>query len=311
MDAGTGDGVMSSGSRPGARLLQAGGIVICSVLLSGLFLSKTGTARGLTQQGPSPGPPESELRTVLDRAAEYCDKLNRSVLNFVCRERIEEWFRLAVPPGSFSYGNRIVFLSSPAKFQYIYDYQLVRDRGGSIRETRTLLKENGKDVQVSDAPLKTHSFWHANVVMGPLGLLSRERQADHNYRILRESRIGGDLVLVIEAVPKPDVRLEDLFGTVWLRKKDAGILKIEWNPSSIQNYKGVEETAKQLGLIPSLLVTSEYAFEKNGIRFPSRYTLSELYRRGKSGARYQRSETDVVYDQYKFFMVETKVQFGN
>ncbi|MGA2531897.1 MAG: hypothetical protein ABSG19_02555 [Candidatus Aminicenantales bacterium] len=301
---------MSSGSRPGARLLQAGRIVVCSILLSGLFSSNPGTARGLTRLGPGPGSPDPELSSILERAAQYCDKLNRSVLNFVCRERIEEWFRHAAPPASFSYGNRIVFLSSPEKFQYVYDYQLIRERGGSIRETRTLLKENGKDVQVSDAPLKTHSFWHTNVVMGPLGLLSRERQADHDYRILREAKIGGDPVLVIEVVPKPDVRLEDLFGTVWLRKKDAGILKIEWNPSSIRNYKGVEETAKQLGLIPSLLVTSEYAFEQNGIRFPSRYTLRELYRRGKSGARYQRSETDVVYDQYKFFMVETKVEFG-
>ncbi|MGZ4887453.1 MAG: hypothetical protein ACXVJK_06565, partial [Candidatus Aminicenantales bacterium] len=199
--------------------------MVCSILLSGFFSSNTGTARGLAQRLPVPGSQETELRAVLERAAEYCDRLNRSVLNFVCRERIEEWFRLAAPPGSFSYGNRVVFLSSPAKFQYVYDYQLIRERGGSIRETRTLLKENGKDVQVSDAPLKTHSFWHSNVVMGPLGLLSRERQADHDYRILREAKIGGDPVLVIEVVPKPDVRLEDLFGTVWLRKKDAGILR--------------------------------------------------------------------------------------
>jgi len=285
-------------------------MIVCSALLFGFFSSNAGVPTWLAQQGPGPGSPEAELRTILDRAAEYCDKLNRSVLNFVCRERIEEWFRLAAPPGSFSYGSRIIFLSNPAKFQYVYDYQLIRDRGGSIRETRTLLKENGKDVQVPDAPLKTHSFWHANVVMGPLGLLSRERQADHDYTILREAKIGGDPVLVIEAVPKPDVRLEDLFGTVWLRKKDAGILKIEWNPSSIQNYKGVEETARQFGLTPSLVVTSEYAFEQSGIRFPSRYALRELYRRGKSGARYQRSETDVIYDQYKFFVVETKVEFG-
>lgn len=301
---------MSSGPRPGARLLQAGGIVVCSVLLSGFFLSKTGTARGLTQQGPSPGSSESELRTILDRAAEYCDKLNRSVLNFVCRERIKEWFRAESPPGSFSHGIRIVFVGSRETFQYVYDYQLIRDREGSIRETRTLLKENGKGVQVSDAPLKTHSFWHAKVVMGPLGLLSREGQADHDYRILREEKVGGEPAWVVEAVPKPGVRLEHLFGTIWLKKKDAGILKIEWNPSSIQNYGGVEETARRLGLTPSLLVTSEYAFEKNGIRFPSRYTLREIYRRGKSGTRYQRSETDVIYDEYKFFTVETEVEFG-
>lgn len=82
--------------------------------------------------------------------------------------------------------------------------------------------------------------------------------------------------MVVEAVPKPGIRLQHLFGTIWLRKKDAGILKIEWNPASINNYQGVEETAKRLHVTPSLLVISEYAYEKNGIRFPSRYTLKEI-----------------------------------
>jgi hypothetical protein len=258
---------------------------------------------------PGQGADSRELKLILDRAAEYCDRLSRSVMNFVCRERIDEWFRPEAPQQSFSHGIRIVFVGSRETFQYVYDYQLIRDREGSIRETRTLLKENGKVGQVSEAQLKTHCFWHANVVMGPLGLLSRERQAEHDYRIIRGDKIRGEQVLVVEVVPKPGGQQGHLFGTIWLRQKDAGILKIEWNPASIDNYQGVEDIAKRLGLTPSLLATSEYAFEKNGIRFPSRYTLKEIYRRGQSGARYQRSETDVIYDQYKFFVVETEVEY--
>jgi hypothetical protein len=55
-------------------------------------------------------------------------------------------------------------------------------------------------------------------------------------------------------------------------------------------------------------MTSEYAFEKNGIRFPSRYIVKGSYL-GKLGRRFQRSETDVTYDRYKFFTVETEVRF--
>ena len=58
---------------------------------------------------------------------------------------------------------------------------------------------------------------------------------------------------------------------------------------------------------PRLTQISEYGFEKNGIRFPSRYSLREEYisRRGKP---FLRSETSVIYRDYKFFTVETEVR---
>jgi len=162
--------------------------------------------------------------------------------------------------------------------------------------------------RVADAPLKTRLFWHAYVVMGSLGLLSRERQAEHDYRVAREEKAGRERLLVVEAVPKPGVRSDRLVGTIWLRLSDAGILKIEWNPSSIDNHAGVEETAKRLGMTPQIVLTSEYAIEQKGIRFPSRYSVKEIYTR-RNGRRFQRSQTDVLYDQYKFFTVETDVKY--
>jgi hypothetical protein len=251
---------------------------------------------------------DPELKTILDRAAEYCDRLDHAVMNFVCRERIEEWFR----PGAglrFHRMQQRVFLGERVDHDYLYDYQLVRDRRGEIAETRTLLKEDGKKAQVPDAPLKTRTFWHTKIVMGPSGILGRQAQADHDYKIVARERLRGEEVLVVEAEPRPGARLQHLFGTIWIRAKDAGILKIEWNPSSIDNYQKVEETAKFLGLDPYLLIMSEYGVEQNGIRFPSRYRLKEIYRRGKSGAAYQISQIDVFYDGYRFFTVETEVKY--
>jgi hypothetical protein len=188
---------------------------------------------------------------------------------------------------------------------YLYDYQLVRDRAGSIRESRTLLTEDKKNVHVPDAALKTRMFWHAKIVMGPLGLLSRERQAEHDFRVVRELQEEEERIAVIEAVPKPGVIADHLVGKIWLRIRDARILKIEWDPSSIDNFIGVTETAERFRMNPRVVLTSEYGIEKNGIRFPSRYTVQETYARGVR--RFQRSETTVVYDQYKFFTVETEV----
>lgn len=262
----------------------------------------------LTTASSAPGRQASpNLNVLLEKAAIYCEKLSRSVLDFTCRERVEEWFHPEARPFSTGGFNikRVVSVGRREKHAYLYDFQLVRDRTGSIRENRTLLKEDKQTVRVPDSPLKTRLFWHAYVVMGPLGLLSRERQADHSYRILREEKVGEERAVVIEALPKPGVQSEHLVGTIWLKSEDAGVLKIEWDPSSIANYTGVEEAAKRFQMDPKIVLTSEYAFEKNGIRFPSRYTVKEIYVSGRR--RFQRSQTEVIYDEYKFFTVETQV----
>jgi hypothetical protein len=113
--------------------------------------------------------------------------------------------------------------------------------------------------------------------------------------------------VVIEATPKPGLRPDYLFGTVWLRAKDAAVLKIQWSPASIGNYETVVREAQRLGRSPDILMTSEYGFEKNGLRFPSRYEVKENYI-GR-GRRFERSGTVVRYDQYKFFTVETHVRY--
>jgi hypothetical protein len=292
-------------------LKQANGFILSAALV--LCLPGNAVVGAIPQAQP-------ELERLLAGAAEYCDRLSRAVMDFVCHERIEEWFhpdiKIVSPRGSVAVttdGGQIRFSGGPPgrfflgrreKHTYEYDYQLIRGRTGAIRERRTLLKEDKKDVNIPEATLRTRFFWHAHVVMGPLGLLSRERQAQHEYRAARETKERDERVLVVEAVPKPGVAADHLTGTIWLRAKDAAILKIEWDPASIQNYAGVEECATRLGAIPRIVLASEYDFEKNGIRFPSRYEVKETYARGSR--RIQRSQTDVIYDRYKFFTVETE-----
>jgi hypothetical protein len=287
--------------------LRLAGIIAFTVVFPLSLSTAVDHPRGRPDQRPA-STPDPTLGLYLARAADYCDKLDRSVLNFICREEIQEWFRPDFRPRLTYHGRRTVYVGSRERHRFLYDYQLIRDAEGFISEKRTLLKEDGKDVHIPDSPLKTRTFSHAKAVMGPLGILRRDSQADHDYRILREEEFRGDEALVIEAVPKPGVPLQHLFGRIWLRKADAGILKIEWNPASIGNYLTVAETALRLDMTPDLLVIMEYAFEKNGVRFPSRYTAKEIYRRGKSGARYQIAEVDVTYDEYKFFTVETEVE---
>jgi hypothetical protein len=53
-------------------------------------------------------------------------------------------------------------------------------------------------------------------------------------------------------------------------------------------------------------LTTEYAFERNGVRFPSRYTIEEAYLSATNPPLIH-SMTEVTQADYKFFRVETGV----
>lgn len=264
-----------------------------------------------SQKTESDSTDQAELETILKKCADYCEKLSNSALFFVCRETIKEEIHFSTPvavrtvTSSGSYEVRSGGGQNVEKNTYVYDYQLIR-KENRIKESRILLKENGKKKNEKNAPLKTKIFEHKNVIMGPIGLLSEYWQQYHDYNIVKEEKFKGEKVIVIEAVPKYGLKLNQLFGKIWVRKSDFSILKIEWNQQAIENYEKIEEIAKKLGAEPLITLVSEYAFEKKGIRFPSRYSIKEVYIvRGRR--RFLRSEKTVTYEDYKFFTVETEV----
>lgn len=190
------------------------------------------------------------------------------------------------------------------KNHYVYDYQLIQ-KDGAVEEKRILLEENGIRVNVQDAPLKLKRFRYKHMTSGPM-LLSKYWQQYHNYRIVDKDMINRQQCLVVEALPKPSVRLGHLSGKIWVRESDASILKIEFNQETIDNYELVEEMAARLDARPLVSMISEYAFEKKGIRFPSKYAQLEEYIKLR-GTHFIISETTVNYRDYKYFIVETEV----
>jgi len=262
---------------------------------------------------------KTKIDKILEKSAEYCEKLKSSSLDFTCVEEIAEriyyqqqftWSHLR-PTGFFH------------KNTYVYDYQLIR-KENQITERRILIEENGKKKNEKDAQLKTTFFNHKYVILGPVGLLSKSSQQDHNYKIIGEEMLRKEKVIVIEATPKPHLieRPSHLFGKVWIKGDDFGIVKIEWNQVSMENFEKIVEKVKSLNAEPQITFVSEYDFEKNGIRFPSRHFIKESYIGSdvlawspsspsggskKGTMRFKRLETTVTYEDYKFFTVETKM----
>ena len=129
-------------------------------------------------------------------------------------------------------------------------------------------------------------------------------------------------MILIEATPIPNLETDYLYGRIWVRESDFSILKIEWNQKSIINFDLIEEEAKRFNETPVIKFYTEYALDKNGIRFPSKYSITETYSRRaggretrsetyrrRMGGSYTRSKTTVVYKDYKFFTVKTEVKY--
>ena len=120
-------------------------------------------------------------------------------------------------------------------------------------------------------------------------------------------------------IKKSPLVAEKLFGKAWVDRTNGSVLKIEWEESSIENYEEMQEFAESLRAKPRLSFSSEYRFEKNGIRFPSKYSMKENYQTDidvlmgfrviKKKDLLEKSELRVEYSDYQFFIVETEVKY--
>jgi hypothetical protein len=297
--------------------------IAATVVISSVSVEPRNVSAQAAQDRPA------DLADILKRCAVYCDRLSGAILDFVCLEKIEEMVADVVivkpetgaesagfedsgdligiakssDPGESPFALRV---RKKVRSSYVYDYQLVRDRTGQITETRTIIKENGRAVLEKNAALKTRVFAYGFAVMGPVSLLGSDRQALFDFKVIKETKLGKDRAVIIQATPKPGSPGDILSGKIWVRKSDAGVLRIEWVPESIGHYERALDYAKQIGGQPRLTLTTEFALEHNGVRFPSRYTIQEMYLFSTRGPLI-RSMTTVTQADYKFFTVETGV----
>ncbi len=246
---------------------------------------------------------EKDLRFILDGCSGYVDKLSRASLHFVCNETVTEEI-FASSYAKYSKGRLGTKLIE--RNEYVYDYQVIR-KDNHLYEKRILLKENGQEKHVDNAQMEATVFLQKRIVFGPLGLFGKDWQNFHEYKILKDRKFRGEELYVVEVKPKSGFALGQLYGKVWICKSDFSVIKIEWNQHSIDNFEAIEEKARELASSPILSLVSEYAFTKNGIRFPSKYTVNESYLSGE-GRKFTVSKVKVEYDDYRFFTVEVEIK---
>lgn len=250
---------------------------------------------------------QTKMVQILKRSSEYCRRLDQAALDFVCMEEVSEKYIDVIQfVERFGIG-ALLDKEVVRKHQYLYDYQFIRKDDRKI-EKRILLEENGVKKREEVTKLKTIMFQYKNILYGPINLLAEDRQQFFNYKMIGDALIEGESALVIEASPLPWFREQILWGKIWVSHRDFSILKIEWNQDLVAHSAIIRDMAKRYKGESRITHTTEFGFEKNGIRFPNRYYIEEAYIK-KNGKKIIHSETNVTYRDYKFFTVETDVRF--
>lgn len=300
---------------------------LMSLGLAGVLL--IGSLAG--QEAPAPDADTFQLGLVLKSAREYCRRLERAALDFICFEEVSESLNTSrelsnapvntAPAGSensgtsssFGHtsrggGGRTMSFNSQTvnklNNSYLYDYQFIR-KEGKIEEKRVLLEKNGKKASEKKSRPPMLSFNFADILLAPVQLLDERNQEFYVYRLAGKATLDGAECWVLEAAPRFTGVSRYLGGKIWLRTADSSVLRIEWDPATFGSYENILKRAEGFKSTAEVRSYSEFGVEKNGLRFPSADLTEEAYR-GADGKLFVRSRTSVVYRDHKFFTVETQ-----
>lgn len=255
---------------------------------------------------------QKQLKPILEKTGDYCEKLKGLALYFVCEENIQEKTYTFNQTWAIARRDRMrgyklekdFKVNKVNKKSYVYDYQMIK-KGDEFKEKRNQLSENGKKKRAEDVELKTMRMSSKFLVFGPVGFLSRYWQEKFNYRIVGFEKMGHARAIVVRATPQKLTAENNNFGKIWVDETDSSILKIEWEPSSIVHFE--EKADSSLGVLKRKISwTVSYDIVHNGVRFPSRQLIKEVYMT-QTGREHTKYEALTIYDHYRYFVVETEV----
>ncbi len=289
-----------------------------NVAFLSIFLS-LGLGLG-AQQKQAPTSDTFEFAVVLKAAREYCRKLEKAALDFVCLEEIKEEIDFsrdsprdrsneASTDLLFSFGTN--FRNAPGFGKnkdvkrdntYLFDYQFVR-LGGQVKEKRVLLEKNGKKADAKHELPTPLTFHYADILLAPVQLLDDRFSEFYAYHLLGAEDLNGAEAWVLEIAPRLTLGDKYLGGKIWLKKSDASIIRIDWDPTTFGRYENILKRAEVYKAKPLVTSRTEFGFEKNGLRFPSADITEEAYVEN-DGKTFVRARTSISYAGYKFFTVE-------
>lgn len=253
-----------------------------------------------------------ELKTLLEKAGEYCKKLNEVAIYYFCHEEKRDRVNLvrqlakarANPAGFFKKFSPIKIKGRKIVDYFKYDLQFIKKENGVITENRKLLIEK-LDNSNPGTPVLSYSI--QKPLHGPHTLVGFGWQGLFDYKITGEEKLFDEDSVIIEATPRWNGDINKMFGKVWLHKESGSVLKIEWHHRRVQNKDEIRARGLILDREPELKFISEFGLTKGGLWFPSRCSIIESYFH-EVEKPFVRLRIDIDYLKYQFFMVGTSVE---
>ncbi|MCK4888349.1 MAG: hypothetical protein KAS97_00375, partial [Candidatus Aminicenantes bacterium] len=273
---------------------------------------------------------KSKLRKTLLGTADYCRKLENAAFHFICKEDIQEDLKVirraltnrretfnpqtgvmvrSRDPGSSPRRSRL----SKLRHKYIYDYQLIFDKG-KIIEQRKQIKGKKRKNSGGSVSLSAESFLSKKIVLTPISILGIMNQGRYKFRYVKNEKVDGTETVLIEVFPRKLDQVDSIYGKIWIDTADNSIMKIEVNPVSIGGFTSLMKLSSDLGSILDVKCVINFGLKKDGIRFPTRVRIRELYHGGDFLKRimrintWEKSRVTYKYLDYKFFNVDTEVK---
>jgi TonB family protein len=291
------------------------------------FDPETWNLQGKTTEAEKFSPPglepayDENLRTILDRCAEYCDRLNGLALDFICEETIREthynfgeggeWLGIGSSlPTPLGVTPEVTFVSTPlfdpeltTKNSYICDYLLIK-KGEKLEERRILLQEDGRKMADRETLLEMKKFSVLRPFFAPIRLLDRGRQPIFSYTLIKEEKVNRKKTYLIEAVPKSVDTAGVQGGRIWVDVENFQILRCEIDGIPFEGYDDILEDCIHYYVEPFFTTTYLYQIERKGVLFPSRAETRVVYGTAAK-TKLKKMKTDITYKKYKIFTVET------
>ena len=205
------------------------------------------------------------------------------------------------------------------KFAYLF----IRDKNGRLRDFRTWKgAKSGEEVNPSDyrVPryLESAYLW--------VFIFRTDRQPLYRFERLPDETLGRRAAIVIKFTPREPIRkgLNDWAGSARIDSETSQILEVEafspddWERKTRRDAAAATTAPRDARAEPSTYdiekVITKFGFEKNGMRFPSRVTISEtrttVVPRGAHAEVWDTPVRKLVqsYAKFEFFSVRSSAE---
>lgn len=266
--------------------------------------------------GPSPlSAKKADVTEILEKTAQYCEKLQSRVFHFMCSESIVETVEksLEFPEARQGLKNFLEGHNSSTdtdatnrndrKMQQVYDnlaqsrknrsynnkkatkknilvneYQIIKV-GDILKERRLMREINSQKVKPQEMPeIRTLVYSYKNV-LSPINFFAKANQSQYRYRLAGKERIKGRGAYIIEIeTQNPSSELEKgVLVKAWVDQEDFSVMKFQVFPGA---FGGADYLLhKGSNGKTDVKISDIHYFDQlqDGIRYPSKTEIFITY----------------------------------